>query len=285
FLRKNGIEFVIDSSNRENIYLRNRVRNTLMPILAKEYNPGIVQSLVHTSEILRKEDEFLDRIASDLFSKVCVSGEKQSVTLDVIHLRNLDESMQTRIVQKAIKSCLGDLNRVTYEHLESIAGILSGRGANKYLNLPRGLVVEKRYNELVIGKKAGEISFHYSFSKIPHLVNLKEIDKKVEFKIIPRNEHVNLSVDRKVAFMDYGQVKFPIVIRNFREGDRFQPMGLKGTKKLKDLFIDSKIPKSFRRKIPLLVFDDLIAWVIGLRIDHRVMVRDCTREILEVRML
>ena len=84
--------------------------------------------------------------------------------------------------------------------------------------------------------------------------------------------------------MDYGRVKFPIVIRNFREGDRFKPMGMEGTKKLKDFFIDNKIPKSIRRQIPLLLFNDRIAWVMGLRIDNRAMVREYHAEILQVRI-
>lgn len=284
FLRENRIEFVIDSSNRENVYLRNKVRNSLMPILMKEYNPGIVQNLIHTSEILRKEDEFMEKLVLDLFSRICVSRGKESLTLNILYLKDLEESIQVRVLRKAIESFSGDLKRISFKHMESLMGILSSEGANKSLSLPGGIIVEKRYNELIIRREVKATPFYYSFYEIPNYVRLKEIDKEVELKVIPQKEDLNLNVDPKVAFMDYGQIKFPIVIRNFREGDRFQPMGMEGTKKLKDFFIDNKIPKSIRRQIPLLLFNNLIAWVMGLRIDNRVMVRECPAEILQVRI-
>ncbi|OIP33975.1 MAG: tRNA lysidine(34) synthetase TilS [Deltaproteobacteria bacterium CG2_30_43_15] len=284
FLRENRIESVIDSSNRENVYLRNKVRNNLMPILMKEYNPGIVQNLIHTSEILRKEDEFLEKLVLELFPRICVSRGKGSLTLNILYLKDLEGAMQVRVLRKAVESFSGDLKRISFKHLESVMKMLSGEGANKSLNLPRGIIVEKRYTELIIRREIKETLFYYSFSEIPHCVRLKEIGKEVDFKVIPQKKHLNLNVDPNVAFMDYGQIKFPIVMRNFREGDRFQPMGMEGTKKLKDFFIDNKIPKSIRREIPLLLFDNLIAWVMGIRIDNRVMVRECPAEILQVRI-
>ncbi|MEW6616695.1 MAG: tRNA lysidine(34) synthetase TilS [Thermodesulfobacteriota bacterium] len=284
FLRENSIEFVTDSSNRENVYLRNKVRNSLMPILVKEYNPGIVQNLIHTSEILRKEDEFMEKLVLNLFSRICVSGGKESLTLNILYLKGLEGSMQIRVLRKAMESFSGNLKRINFRHLESLVGMLSSEGANKSLSLPGGIIVEKQYNELIIRREVKETPFCYSFSEIPNYVRLKEVNKEVELKVIPQKEGLNLNVDPNVAFMDYRQIKFPIVIRNFREGDRFQPMGMEGTKKLKDFFIDNKIPKSTRRQIPLLLFDNLIAWVMGLRMDNRVMVGKCPGKILEVRI-
>lgn len=284
FLRENGIEFVIDSSNEEDVYLRNKIRNTLMPVLMKEYNPRIVRSLIHTSEILRKENEFLDKVALNLLFKTRVSGDDQSVTLDISRLQESGESMQIRVLRKAIESFSGDLGRISFKHLESTMRMLSNKGGNKSLNLPRGIFIEKRYDRLIVRRETKERPFHYSFSQIPHRVRLEGIGKEVEFRVIQPGEDFKLNVHPNVAFMDSGRIRFPIVIRNVREGDRFQPMGLKGTKKVKDFFIDSKIPRSIRKQVPLLVFDDLIAWIMGLRIDHRVMVTECTREILEVRI-
>jgi len=286
FLSKNRIEFVIDSSNKEDIYLRNKIRNILMPILIKEYNPGIVQNLIHTSEILRREDKFLDKLAFDSFSKTRVHNDNESLTLDVLHLRHMDESMQIRVLRKAIESFSCGLKRIGYKHIESIMRMLSRTDGNKSLNLPGGIYVERRYNEMMITRREEkERPFCYSFSQVPHIARVEEIDKVIEFKVVqPNSKHLKFDIDPNVAFIDYGQIRYPVIIRNFKEGDRFQPMGMNGTKKLKDFFIDNKIPKSIRKEIPLLVFNDLIAWVIGLRIDHRVMVREYTREILEVRI-
>ena len=283
-LRRDGIEFVTDSSNKDNTYLRNRIRNTLIPILMKEYNPGIVKSLVHTSEIFRKEDEFLERLACDHFSRTRLSGDHKAVTLDISRLQESEEPIQVRVLRKAIECFSGNLKRISFKHMESIMSMLSGRSGNKSLSLPGGTLIERRYNELIVRRDAEIRSFCYSFSQLPQHVRLEEIGKDVEFKIITPGGNLRMDINPNVAFMDYDRIKFPMVIRNFEEGDRFQPMGLKGTKKLKDLFIDCKIPRSVRKQIPLLLFDGVIAWVMGLRIDHRVMVRDFTSGILKVKI-
>lgn len=285
FLKENSIEFVIDSSNTEDVYLRNKVHNKLMPILINEYNPQIIQNLTQTSEILRRDEEFIDNIAFELFSEFCIFEDDESIRLNISEIKKLEEPMKYRILRKAIESFSGDLKRIDSRHLESVIGMVSSAVANKSLNLPKGIIVEKRYNELVIRKAIEGTPFCYSFFEIPNNVKLKEIGKEVEFKVVLQKEELALNIDPNLAFMDYNQIKFPIIIRNFREGDRFQPIGMKGTKKLKDFFIDTKVPKSIRRNIPLLLFDNMITWIMGLRIDDRVLVREYPAKILKVRIL
>jgi tRNA(Ile)-lysidine synthase len=284
FLEDSGVEFVIDSSNKEDIYLRNKIRNRLMPVLINEYNPNIIQSLVNTSEILRKEDEFLDMLADEHLSDIRIYRDKKSIALDILRLKDLDESMQIRVLKRTIELFSKDLRYIGFKHLESIVRMLFRTGSNKSLNLPRGICVEKRYNELVIREETRGKDFFYSFNQIPDHIRLKEPGKDIEFSVIKPTECLDIGLDPDVAFFDLKLVRLPIIVRNVKEGDRFQPMGLNGTKKIKDFFIDCKIPRSIRRQIPLLIFDDLIAWVMGLRIDHRVILSESTKEILKVRV-
>ncbi|MDY6856651.1 MAG: tRNA lysidine(34) synthetase TilS [Thermodesulfobacteriota bacterium] len=283
-LEDRRIEFVIDSSNKEDIYLRNKIRNRLMPVLINEYNPNIIQSLVNTSEILRKEDGFLDILAKEYLSDIRIYSDKKSIALDILRLKDLDESIQIRVLKRAIELFSEDLRCVCFKHLDSIVHMLFRKGSNKFLNLPKGICIEKRYNELIIREEIRGNDFFYSFNHVPDRVRLKETGKDIEFSVIKKAKNLDVGRDPDVAFFDFERVRFPIILRNFKEGDRFQPIGLNGTKKLKDFFIDCKIPRSIRRQVPLLVFDDLIAWVIGLRIDHRVMLSESTKEILKVRM-
>ena len=284
-LKKNNREYIIDSSNKDDIYLRNKIRNSLVLLLTNHYNPRIVRNLVRASEILRKEDEFLDEIASDFFSGSCVRRNDECVTLDISRLMEFPESMQMRVMRKAIELYSGDLQRIGFKHMESMMGIISQKGANRSINLPGGIIAERRYNELMIRRKREEKPFHYLFNEIPRTVTLEEIGKKVDFRVMERGDDFRLPTDPCIAFLDLSEIKLPLIIRCFKEGDRFQPLGMKGTKKLKDFFVDSKIPKSIRRDIPILVFNEMIVWVMGYRIDHRVMVDESTRKILEVRLL
>ena len=84
--------------------------------------------------------------------------------------------------------------------------------------------------------------------------------------------------------MDYGSLQFPLRMRNFRPGDRFYPLGAKGTQKLKNFFTDHKIPKFERPKVPLLVSGEMIAWIVGYRIDERVKITEKTRKVLAVKV-
>ena len=250
-----------------------------MPILTNDYNPRIVRNLVRTADILRKEDEFLDEIASVFFSRSCLHKSDESIALDISRLMEFQEPLQMRVLRKAIESQCGDLKRIGFKHIESLMDLLSHDGPNRSILLPGGIVAERRYNELIIQKKAEEKLFHYSFYEIPQQVILEEIDKKVQFQTVQRDENFRMDLDPNSAFMDFSEIRFPIIIRSFQEGDRFQPMGMEGTKKLKNFFVDNKIPRSIRRQIPLLTFGDLMAWVMGYRIDHRVRVKESTRKI------
>jgi tRNA(Ile)-lysidine synthase len=84
--------------------------------------------------------------------------------------------------------------------------------------------------------------------------------------------------------MDYGSLRFPLKMRNFRPGDRFYPLGMKGSQKLKNFFIDHKVPRFERTKIPLLISGEMIAWIAGYRIDERVKVTEKTEKVLKVKV-
>jgi len=85
--------------------------------------------------------------------------------------------------------------------------------------------------------------------------------------------------------MDYETLRFPLKMRNFRPGDRFSPLGVRGTQKLKDFFINHKVPKFERSSVPLLISEEGIAWVVGYRIDERVKITEKTIRVLKVKVV
>jgi tRNA(Ile)-lysidine synthase len=84
--------------------------------------------------------------------------------------------------------------------------------------------------------------------------------------------------------MDYEKISFPLAIRNIRPGDRIQPFGMKGTKKINAFFIDQKMPENRRKKIPLLVDRKSVLWIMGIRLCERVRITDKTRKTLRVEI-
>ena len=126
--------------------------------------------------------------------------------------------------------------------------------------------------------------FCYSFDTIPESVTVAELGKKIFFRTEKLDEFDRVLHNRQphVAYLSCGQAGPPLVIRSWRGGDSFHPLGLGGRKKIKDFFVDHKIPKRLRRRVPIMLFGDRVAWVCGYRIDDRFKVTDETKRILRV---
>ena len=114
---------------------------------------------------------------------------------------------------------------------------------------------------------------------------IPEIDAEMRFAFQKGGGEEKVKGSLRVALLDGDRIRFPLMIRSLRPGDRFQPLGMDGEKKVKDFFIDRKIPRSERKKIPLLFFQDYLLWVAGLRIDHRFRLRPETRQVLKVELI
>jgi tRNA(Ile)-lysidine synthase len=106
----------------------------------------------------------------------------------------------------------------------------------------------------------------------------------MHFAVVKGNAHARIDNNARVACLDEGKVVMPLTIRNVRPGDRFQPLGMQGEKKIKDFFIDEKVPRTERKRIPLVVCNEVVVWVGGMRIDHRLRVTKNTRKMLTIAL-
>ncbi|MCK5513462.1 MAG: tRNA lysidine(34) synthetase TilS, partial [Deltaproteobacteria bacterium] len=285
FLEKNEIPFVIDSSNQKTQYLRNKLRHELFPSLRENYNPQLVKNLVQTASVLRTEDEYLESIAEDALKKILLSKDGESLAIDNKGLLSLPLAIQFRCLRGALEQIKGDLRKITSTHLYDIIKIVCNDMPNKLLKLPQGIMVEKSYNKLIIKLHQTEPSpFNYKFTSIPDRVIIEEIGKEMKFEIVEGDDHTIPKKDSHIAYLDGGKILMPLTIRNTKPGDRFQPLGMKGEKKIKDFFIDEKVPLKERKRVPLVFFGDLLGWVGGMRINHRLRVTRKSREILKIEV-
>jgi tRNA(Ile)-lysidine synthase len=155
------------------------------------------------------------------------------------------------------------------------------------LELPHGVCLEKRYDLVLMKKEWVKQIPPFEVELIsPGRTYIEEIEKEVMIEETSRNDKFkDLYGLPNVVLLDYQNLQFPLKIRNFRPGDRFQPLGVKGTQKLKEFFIDHKIPKFERPRIPLLISGEMIAWVVGYRIDERVKITENTQKVLKVKVM
>ena len=286
FASSEGLSFVTDSSNIKDIYLRNKVRHDLIPHLEREYNPSIRVGLNRMATILSREDDYLDRKTEEAMAGL-MKGNGEELSLDIPRLTAFHEALWFRVLQKALARVLGgDLRSIKTVHLDGICRLLAHRAPNKVLCLPQGIYAEKRYTELFI--RRGRLPTVFPFEYIvdaPGVTILEGLGKKLVTRIERAKQGISMDVDSKVAHLDDDKLLHPLILRSLEEGDRFIPLGMKGHKKLKDFFIDSKVPKALRRQIPLLVSAGDIVWVVGYRISERFKFTEGSKRLLKAEYL
>jgi len=285
FARENGIPYLIDSSNLRKNYLRNRLRLNIIPLIERECKVNFREAVLRTSTILRWEDDYIEKMVEEAYQRF-VSEDGDKISFKFLDYESLHMAIQKRFVNKILEKYL--MKSISAEEVEldsnQIFEALKNPPKSFILQLSSGLYLEKRYD--VISFKRGtfdpipifEVRLH-----VPGTTFIKEIGREIVSQEIEKMEEIQtLNESPEVAFLDYQKLEFPLKVRNFRQGDRFCPLGSRGTKKLKEFFIDNKIPNFERAGIPLLISGDNIAWIIGYRIDDRFKVTSETNKVLRI---
>jgi len=284
FATKNNIPYLIDSSNLKEDYLRNRLRLSLIPLLEKEYQPNLKKILLRTSAILREENDYLEKEAEKIYQNM-VEGKGDALMFQYPVYRSLHPAIQWRVIRKMLRRIYGEEK----EDLEvsQMFKKLKQPSPSFLLELPFGVCFEKRYDRVLLRKGKGETVPPFEIELIsPGRTYIEEIGKEVVIEEIEKEDKfLSFNESSHASFLDYQKLQFPLKIRNFRPGDRFQPLGVKGTQKLKEFFIDHKVPRFERPKVPVLISGEMIAWIIGYRIDERVKVNEKTERILKVKVM
>ena len=289
FAEEMKIPYLLDSSNLKKNYLRNQLRLSLIPLIEKEYQPNFKKIVLKTSTILRKENDYLERETEESYQKIVREG-KDTLSFGFSEYQSLHPAIQWRIIQKMLRRIYtGEMILEEGEWLEvsQIYKKLEQPSPSFLLELPHGVCLEKRYDLVLMKKEWVKQIPPFEVELIsPGRTYIEEIEKEVVIEETSRNDKFkDLYGLPNVVLLDYQNLQFPLKIRNFRPGDRFQPLGVKGTQKLKEFFIDHKIPKFERPRIPLLISGEMIAWVVGYRIDERVKITENTQKVLKVKVM
>ena len=288
FAGETGIPYLTDSSNLDANYLRNRVRLHLIPLIEREYQPNFKKIVLRTSARLREEDDYLEKGAEEAYRRI-VREDKDELSFRLSQYRSLHDAVQWRVLQKMLRKICTEEGIVEEgEELDAspIFRKLQQSSPSFLLELPFGVYIDKQYDRVFLRKGRTEPISPFEVELIsPGRTSVEEIGKEVVIEEIDRDDSLrDLNRSPNTTFLDDQNLQYPLKIRNFRPGDRFQPLGAKGTQKLKEFFIDHKIPRFERPKIPLLISGDMIAWIVGYRIDERVKVSEKTQKVLRVQV-
>jgi tRNA(Ile)-lysidine synthase len=284
YLKQKDIPFMMDSSNLEKRYLRNKIRLDLIPLLLN-YQPQLIEHLGELAFLCRQEDQFMEEEANKGLQMVTLDSSDHSLDLSLTTFKNISIPLRFRIIRQAIKRVKGNLRRIDIGHIKAIIDLANNERPQIRMNLPENLMVKKIYERLrfSLGTETETGDFSYIIKNNGRF-EIPEINQTISLEEISKKDFLLSSPSRHEAFLDLDRLQWPLRGRNFRAGDKFMPLGLNGFKKVKDIFIDNKIPSEQRKKILILENCDDIVWVCGIRIDDRYRVKEKTKRILRCKI-
>ena len=298
FLKDKNVSYREDSSNKKMDYLRNRIRLELIPFLQKKYNPRITENLFEAAGIFRADNDWLEALEHREFERVVSKSDNNSaLTIALESFVSLPLALKRRLIRKGIQWLKGDLRRISLVHIEDTLHLFNNSQKGKRIDLPDNVEVLclgdrvefKRIPETdsrILPCDENIVSDWVKRLKIPGDTKIEKSDLTLKAEIINPSGTGFVSDQDNQAFLDFDKTGDNILIRFFQAGDRLQPLGMKGTKKLKSLFIDEKVPQEARSTIPILttVNNDII-WVYGTRIADSYRVTSNTSNVLFIKGL
>ena len=306
FLRSKGLPFMIDDSNVETRYLRNRIRQRLLPELKEGYNPRIEENLCRTAEIMRLDDDYLQgevrRICDDRRIVRSDSADPE-IRISIPEWLCLHEALQNRLIKSLLLKCAKAHRGVGHIHVQAVRDFMASQHASGFLHLPLHLEIRREYDQIVIGRRrrarrsacaesdestltdpaengGPPVSFDVP---VPGVTDVPGSPFRLRFSFA---EGPAVRFDcRQTVFMDYDRIALPLTLRFPRPGDRIRPLGMDGTKKLKNEFIDRKIPLRMRKRTPLIADAHSVLWVVGFVLSERVKITDRVKKILKIEII
>lgn len=314
YLNEKKISYCVDRTNVENIYFRNRIRNILIPFISRHFGESFKRNILRLACILRDEDDFLRNytaaIVKDIAKVECRGrdGKPVFIKIPILKITDKEVAIRRRIIMQVLEMIAGSLKDITFKNIDDILKTCFPGGESKIIRpeekirvfkignyiyfaetghmgiLPDEFIQFLKYYEPVrtVDKTEGK----EKEVKIGESFRLNDFNMELYSEILKKDiSRINLNeVPAMEAFLDYGKIKPPVKVRSRKKGDKFCPMGMDAIKKLKDFFIDSKIPVHLRRVVPVFTDDEKIIWVGGYRIDNRVKVTRDTREVLHLKL-
>ncbi len=275
-----GAAFVSDSSNNSSAILRNRVRNELMPMLERDYAPGFGRRLVELAGEMSEAADLIDGLARrELESRLHPDGG-----LDLSRFTELHRALQGAVLRAFIVLAKGDLRRIGRAHIEAMRRLILEGPPNGWLDIPGGWSVSREYDKLRLapGQRTEEAGSFAVALTVPGSTIVECAGVEFVADVIPGDSAFRPCVESEALF-DYDQIDQGLMVRNFTPGDRIFPVGLGGSRKVKRMFIDRKVPKARRAAFPVVTMGEAVAWLPGIARGSVALLTAATRRVLRLR--
>jgi len=277
YLNYRGMIACHDESNTDLKFLRNRVRHQLIPDLKQNYNPQIQSTLNRTADLLQADEDFIQQQTRQAAEECQITPHQ----FDRQKFLDHHVAIQRRILRYTYADIVGQTVDLYFAHVASMLDLLHGHRPNTELSLPHQVQFQRAYDQ-------------FSFTPVPDPPKRFELQLQIADRTqLPAGIITSQIFDRSdepmpngktEAIFDLDRIQLPLWIRTRRNGDRFYPFGMTGSKKIKDFLIDQKVAKNRRDGVPILVDNaQHILWIIGYRTSQIGQITDTTQRVLKIQ--
>jgi tRNA(Ile)-lysidine synthase len=279
-LKAENLSWREDSSNADDRFRRNWIRNRLLPLLEEKVNPALTDKLAAQAEVFLEADQWLRQNSAKLLKKLTLEQDAQRIVLSLPGLAKLPRIQQYYVLRLALGAVCGsehDFFRHSFDEVMRLAG----SQGSKETRLASGATIRRQYDRLLLA--AGEQKTEIPEPYIVDADRSRAVYGRLRFsfrtlKVLPQER----LEDGYNVYLDAERICHPFTIRSRREGDRFIPLGMDRFRKLKEFFIDLKVPRAERDLVPLFDDGEKVFWVAGYRLDDRVRITESTTSILHI---
>ena len=305
YLRELGQSWREDATNRDTSRQRARIRERLLPVLESEYSPGIVDRLASLAGLAREEEAFWAALVEDRY-RALVQGERGKRTVAIAALLSPLElsagvakagnsallALTERLVRRIFSDVRGTVAGLSSAHVAQVIHLASASSSGRRVELPGEILVERSFDELIFSPHRGprraasaketdsargaylydvRLPDHGSATVIVHELNKRFCLKVIDWSVSERD------TKREHTALDANLLRSPLILRNWRPGDAYRPLGRRQTRKLKELFLARRVPGRERAGWPVLESGGRVAWALGLPPADEFCVRKGTR--------
>ncbi len=276
YCRALGLEPRQDETNLLTDFTRNRLRADLIPLLER-YNPAVKDALVRLSRSAALDADHLDEEVSRVLPDVGRMDESRGLfTIDRQGFAQLPPPLRSRLLRRAFREVRGSLENLGQAHVDAMTKLIAGP-AGRSLDLPAGLAFDVDYESAAIGPRGADRCPLPPIDGEKRLavpgetrvggwtVSTSVVDSLGEWEARTRRADRGGGGLVHEAALSAASTGRRLCVRSRRPGDRFHPLGMPQAKKLQDFMVDSRVPRSWRDRVPLVVAPGGIAWVVGWR--------------------
>lgn len=279
----------IDKTNLETIYSRNKIRLKLLPYIKENFNEDIVNTINRFGVISSIDNDYMESEARTTLKENFENKCNEGVLKKEIFSKH--EAVLSRSIKMALEIVAKVNRNFEMKHIYAVINLQKGE-TGKSIQLPNNILVSNVYGDIKIENcvnnlagetKCKEIEIKNILNtNVNEGINIDFYKYSISMRVI-KDKNVNFKANHLIKYFDCDKIN-DVKIRFRQNGDRIVPIGMKSPKKLKDIFIDKKVPKDERDLIPIFEFNDDIAWVMGIKTSDIFKVTRDTKNILQVKV-